>query len=433
MIGALAGDTIGSVYEFRNTKDYHFPLFHESSNYTDDSVMTMAVAWWLLTDPSHSYQKLEDAMVAFGKNCPCPMGGYGGGFRRWLFFPKELANFDEQYGEAPYQSATGRHPYGSWGNGSAMRVSAVGWFFDTLEETERVAEISAAITHNHPEGIKGAQATAAAIWLARNGKSKEEIRNYIETSYGYDLHKTWEDWHYAYNWQDSCQGTVPQALIAFLDAEDFVDAIRKAVSMGGDSDTLACITGGVAEAFYGGVPEFIASRVTHNLPKVFYQILDGMRAETAYGKLRPDTSFDLERFVTAQDNAYDAALRELRAGEKRSHWIWYIFPQIKGLGHSRNASYYGISGADEAKAYLAHPGLGFRLREATEAVMGIEGRQIQEILPGIDALKFRSSMTLFDAVCPDDIFARALDKYFDGQRDEHTLRLLSTNVSFSHV
>ena len=286
MIGALAGDTIGSVYEFRNTKDYHFPLFHESSNYTDDSVMTMAVAWWLLTDPSHSYQKLEDAMVAFGKNCPCPMGGYGGGFRRWLFFPKELANFDEQYGEAPYQSATGRRPYGSWGNGSAMRVSAVGWFFDTLEETERVAEISAAITHNHPEGIKGAQATAAAIWLARNGKSKEEIRNYIETSYGYDLHKTWEDWHYAYNWQDSCQGTVPQALIAFLDSADFEDAIRKAVSMGGDSDTLACITGGVAEAFYGGVPEFIASRVTHNLPNVFYQILDGMRAETAYGKLK---------------------------------------------------------------------------------------------------------------------------------------------------
>lgn len=286
MIGALAGDTIGSVYEFRNTKDYHFPLFHESSNYTDDSVMTMAVAWWLLTDPSHSYQKLEDAMVAFGKNCPCPMGGYGGGFHRWLFFPKELAHFDEQYGEAPYQSATGRHPYGSWGNGSAMRVSAVGWFFDTLEETERVAEISAAITHNHPEGIKGAQATAAAIWLARNGKSKEEIRDYIETSYDYDLHKTWEDWHYAYNWQDSCQGTVPQALIAFLDAEDFVDAIRKAVSMGGDSDTLACITGGVAEAFYGGVPESIASRVTHNLPNVFYQILDGMRAETAYGKLK---------------------------------------------------------------------------------------------------------------------------------------------------
>lgn len=286
MTGALAGDTIGSVYEFNNTNNYHFPLFQESSNYTDDSVMTMAVAWWLLTDPSRSCQKLEDAMVAFGKNCPCPMGGYGGGFRKWLFFPEEFRGFDAKYGEAPYQSATGRHPYGSWGNGSAMRVSAVGWFFDTLEETERVAAISAAITHNHPEGIKGAQATAAAIWLARNGKSKEEIRNYVEATYGYDLHKTWEDWYGHYGWEDSCQGTVPQALIAFLDSEDFEDAIRKAVSLGGDSDTLACITGGVAEAFYGGVPESIASRVTHNLPNVFYQILDGMRAETAYGKLK---------------------------------------------------------------------------------------------------------------------------------------------------
>ena len=200
------------------------------------------------------------------------MGGYGGMFSNWVTRCME--------------NNTIMPPYNSCGNGSAMRVSPVGWFFNTEQEVLEAAKRSAECTHNHPEGIKGAQATASAIWLARNGKSKEEIRNYIETSYGYDLHKTWEDWHYAYYWQDSCQGTVPQALIAFLDAEDFVDAIRKAVSMGGDSDTLACITGGVAEAFYGGVPEFIASRVTHNLPKVFYQILDGMRAETAYGKLK---------------------------------------------------------------------------------------------------------------------------------------------------
>ena len=283
MIGALTGDTIGSVYEFHNTKEYDFPLLDERSNYTDDSVMTMAIAYWLLTDKDHTYQKLEDAMVTFGKNCPCPMGGYGGGFVVWLFHPKELYPFDDKYGAAPYESTTGRHPYGSWGNGSAMRVSAVGWCFETLEETERIAKITAEITHNHPEGIKGAQATAAAIFLARTGKTKEEIRDYIEQTYGYDLHKTWEDWHYVYYWQDSCQGTVPQAIIAFLDSTDFEDAIRKAVSMGGDSDTLACITGGIAEAFYGGVPEPIAKRVTHNLPKVFYQILDGMIEETAYG------------------------------------------------------------------------------------------------------------------------------------------------------
>ena len=174
------------------------------------------------------------------------MGGYGGDFYKWLFFPKDLFEFDSRYSKAPYESKTGRHPYGSWGNGSAMRVSAVGWFFDSLEETERVAAISAAITHNHPEGIKGAQATAAAIYMARSGKSKEEIRSYIEEKYEYNLHKNWEFWHRIYSWESSCQGTVPQAIICFLDSENFEDAIRKAVSLGGDSDTLACITGGIA-------------------------------------------------------------------------------------------------------------------------------------------------------------------------------------------
>lgn len=284
MLGAITGDTVGSSYEFHNTKDYNFTLFLGNSAYTDDSVMTMAVAYWLLKDKEHSYQGLEDIMVMFGEKCPCPMGGYGGGFHTWLFFPERLYNFDDKYGEAPYESQTGRHPYGSWGNGSAMRVSAVGWFFDTLEETERVAAISAAITHNHPEGIKGAQATAAAIWMARNGKSKEEIRDYIEKTYGYDLHKTWEDWHMPYYWQSSCQGTVPQAMIAFLDSQNFEEAIRKAVSLGGDSDTLACITGGIAEAFYKEIPRSIAERVTKPFPVIFNKILGTVRLETVYGE-----------------------------------------------------------------------------------------------------------------------------------------------------
>ena len=285
MLGAIIGDTVGSIYEFHNTKEYNFQMFNSMSAYTDDSVMTMAVAYWLLKDKEHSYQGLEDIMVMFGENCPCPMGGYGSGFYRWLFMPHDLYQFDSRYGDAPYESSTGRHPYGSFGNGSAMRVSAVGWFFDTLEETERVAGISAAITHNHPEGIKGAQATAAAIFLARTGKTKEEIRDYIEKTYGYDLHKTWEDWHYMYYWQDSCQGTVPQAMIAFLDSESFEDAIRKAVSLGGDSDTLACITGGIAEAFYGGVPKTMADKVLGMLPEVFKTVLSEMAGKTAYGTI----------------------------------------------------------------------------------------------------------------------------------------------------
>ena len=285
MLGAIIGDTVGSVYEVHNTKDYDFTLFNAESGYTDDSVMTMAVARWLLTDSEHTYQKLEDTMVEFAEQCPCPMGGYGTGFYYWLFHPEGLYPFNDQYGTSPYESATGRHPYGSWGNGSAMRASAVGWFFDTLEETERVAAISAAITHNHPEGIKGAQATAAAIFLARNGKTKDEIRDYIEKTYGYDLHKTWEYWHPIYDWEDSCQGTVPQAMIAFLDSTDFEDAIRKAVSLGGDSDTLACITGGIAEAFYREIPKEMADRVRTLLPQEFADILSEMQARTPYGTI----------------------------------------------------------------------------------------------------------------------------------------------------
>lgn len=269
MLGAIAGDVIGSAYEFNNTKDYNFRMFTSVSDFTDDTVMTMAVASWLLEDRSHGHRKLEHMMVDYANDYPCPMGGYGTGFYRWLFSEEQ------------------RRPYNSWGNGAAMRVSAVGWFFDTLEETEEVAGISSSITHNHPEGIKGAQSTAAAIWMARNGRTKEEIRSYIETKYGYDLHRTWEQLHPVYDWDSSCQGTVPEAMIAFLDSTDFEDAIRKAVSLGGDSDTLACITGGIAEAFYGDIPKAITEEVLGRLPDEFIGTLRAMRRKTAYGTVAP--------------------------------------------------------------------------------------------------------------------------------------------------
>ena len=281
MLGAIIGDTVGSHYEFNNTKDYNFTMFHRDSCYTDDSIMTLAVAFWLYTDPDHKLETLEDAMVAFGEKYPCPVGGYGGGFRVWLFDPDSLYDFEGK--EPLYVSKTGRHPYNSYGNGSAMRVSPVGWFFDTMEETLEVAKRSAEITHNHPEGIKGAQATAAAIFLARTGSSKEEIRDYIEKTFGYDLHKTWEYWHYKYYWQSSCQGTVPQAIIAFLDSTDFEDAIRKAVSLGGDSDTLACITGGIAEAYYKEIPGWIAEKTVDNFPEPFKKLFEVFKKETVYG------------------------------------------------------------------------------------------------------------------------------------------------------
>jgi ADP-ribosylglycohydrolase len=230
MLGAIIGDIIGSVYEFNNIKTTNFPLFSDKSKLTDDSVMTLAVAEALIEGG-----KAENYIVAMKKyGALYPDAGYGGRFRKWL-------------------GSTDAKPYNSFGNGSAMRVSPVVWWhkYKTLKGVERAANVSAAVTHNHPEGIKGAQATAAAIFLARNGESKNTIRDYIESKYEYDLRRTLDEIRPTYRFDESCQGTVPEAIIAFLESDDFEDAIRKAVSLGGDSDTLAAITGSIAEAAYG--------------------------------------------------------------------------------------------------------------------------------------------------------------------------------------
>ena len=288
MLGAIIGDMVGSVYEFDNTKRIDFPFFCECSTYTDDSIMTVAVAEWLLTDNTHSHEVLEEIMVKYAKAFPFPMGGYGGSFAQWLFRPECL--IDCKTGEL----AGRRVPYNSWGNGAAMRVSAVGWKFRTLEETEKVAEISASITHDHPEGIKGAQATAAAVFLARTGSSKKEIMEYIQTRFGYDLSVHSDEIRKTYGWEDSCQGTVPPAIRAFLDSTDFESAIRIAVSLGGDSDTLACITGAIAEAYYQYIPDTILRRAVEELPEIFIKVLEFFRQGSYYQQMSP-------REVLAQD------------------------------------------------------------------------------------------------------------------------------------
>lgn len=254
ILGAVIGDTVGSVYEFHNIKSVNIELFDQDCEFTDDSIVTVAVAKWLLIDPKHSFEELEECLVDFGERYPNPMGGYGGGYYQWLH-------------------STTRRPYNSWGNGSAMRVSAVGWAFDTLEETLEIAKRSAEITHNHPEGIKGAQATAAAIFLARNGKSKQEIKDYITKTFGYDLDRTCEKIRHSYEFDGSCQGTVPEAIIAFLESTDFESAIRLGVSLGGDTDTLTCITGGIAEAFYKEIPQEITEKILTMIPQEFKDIL----------------------------------------------------------------------------------------------------------------------------------------------------------------
>ena len=259
MLGAIIGDTVGSVYEFNNIKTTHFPLFDPRCNYTDDSILTMAVAQWLLSDPQHGMDTLETIFLDFAKKYPCPMGGYGGGFSRWLFHPEKLSDYD---GNEELQGK--RHPYNSYGNGAAMRCSANGWMFDTLEETERVAGLS------------------AAIFMARHGASKEEIRDYISVKYGYNLNRTCDEIRPVYDWDSSCQGTVPEAMVAFFDSTDFESAIRLAVSLGGDSDTLACITGGIAEAFYKDIPDDIALKIWSLIPEDFKAIFRKMEAKTSY-------------------------------------------------------------------------------------------------------------------------------------------------------
>ena len=279
MLGAIIGDIVGSAYEFHNTKDYNFLLITRESDYTDDSVLTVAVADWLMKDPENTEDKLVETLVRYGHEYPNPTGSYGGGFSTWLFHPEHLKDYGEggKVGE--------RHPYNSWGNGSAMRVAAVGWYFESLEYTEKVAAVSARVTHNHPEGIKGAQATAASIFLARTGSDKSEIRRYITEHYGYNLSRSWEELHETYGWDSSCQGTVPEAIICFLESDSYEDAIRKAVSIGGDSDTLACITGGIAEAFYGPLPRSIQKIAINHLDRHLMEVCKKFQERCrAYGE-----------------------------------------------------------------------------------------------------------------------------------------------------
>ena len=236
MYGAILGDIIGSPFEFdRGDKTKNFDLFSKGCDFTDDSVMTIAVGEALLAvGPEATVKEIEEAVVInmqdWGKRYP--YAGYGGRFRYWL-------------------RERNPKPYGSYGNGSAMRVSAAGWLYDSMERTREVARATANVTHNHPEGIKGAEATAGAIYMARSGSSKEEIKEYIEREFHYNLDRTLDEIRPGYHMDETCQRTVPEAIIAFLESKDFEDAIRNAVSLGGDTDTLGAITGSIAEAFYG--------------------------------------------------------------------------------------------------------------------------------------------------------------------------------------
>ena len=250
MYGAILGDIIGSPYEFdRGGKTKKFPLFSAYSEFTDDTVMTIAVAEALLNSRDDEAdevirKRVVDRMQQWGRRYP--YAGYGTRFIWWL------QDFDPK-------------PYNSWGNGSAMRVSAAGWLYDEMDTVLRMAKLSAEVTHDHPEGIKGAQSIAAAILLARTGSTKAEIKSYITENFGYDLSRTCDEIRPGYYHVESCQETVSEAITAFLEGENFEDVIRTAVSLGGDCDTLTAIAGSIAEGFYG-VPENLKRECENRLP-----------------------------------------------------------------------------------------------------------------------------------------------------------------------
>ena len=248
MIGSVAGDIIGSVYEGTGTKQKDFPLWPEGARFTDDTVLTVAVAEWLLegrnlTDLFHDYA------AAY------PNAGYGATFRSWALQRQ-------------------RQPYGSWGNGVAMRVSPIGYAATSLDEALALAEQSAAVSHNHSEGIYGAQAVAAAVYLARNGTAKHDIKRHVEVLCGYHLDRTLDEIRPHYTFDVSCQGSVPESLIAFFESTDYESAIRNAISLGGDADTMASIAGAVAEAFYGGVPAPIHEKAVEFLDDRLKQVVE---------------------------------------------------------------------------------------------------------------------------------------------------------------
>lgn len=260
MIGAIIGDVIGSVYENQNIKSTDFPLFSRFSRFTDDTVLTVAIADAILSRKSHPIKLFENRqnkqvyaakLKEYGRRFP--NAGYGQMFAQW-------ASSDSMRG------------YGSYGNGSAMRVSPIGFAFDTLEVVLREAKLSAVVTHNHPDAVKGAQAVASAVFLARMGKNKAFIKEFVERTFRYDLSERLDDIRPRYKFEISCSGSVPQAIVAFMESNSFEDAIRKAISLGGDSDTIAAIAGGIAQAYYKHVPPDILDKtrllLDHGLKQV---------------------------------------------------------------------------------------------------------------------------------------------------------------------
>ncbi|OPH59051.1 hypothetical protein BC351_22250 [Paenibacillus ferrarius] len=261
MLGAVIGDVIGSIFEWHNTKSTDFKLYDRFTRFTDDTVLTVAVADAILNKKKHPIRLLDhlDSKRLYASKLRqyarwYPNVGYGQNFEAWAMNKESK-------------------PYRSYGNGSAMRVSPIGFAFNSIEEVLVESRRSALVTHNHRQGIRGAQAIASAVFLARSNHSKDEIRTFIQQRFKYNLKQKLDEIRPTYMFDPSCQGSVPQAIIAFLESTNFEDAIRKAISIGGDSDTIACMTGGIAQAFYKEIPKDIVSEVMLKLDLKLRQVI----------------------------------------------------------------------------------------------------------------------------------------------------------------
>jgi uncharacterized protein (DUF1810 family) len=361
------------------------------------------------------------------------VGAYGRHFKHWL------RSHDPK-------------PYKSCGNGSAMRVSPCGLLATSLEEALYLAKISAEVTHNSYEGIKGAKAVAAAIYLAKTGHSKDEIRRYISKNF-YQLNKTLAEIRPTYRFNGTCQGSVPQSIIAFLESGSYEDAIRKVISLGGDADTMGAITGSIAWAYYrfregnklttdmwtlmkfakAFMPEEFIHTVemfellckdTYVYKPEEIVVKEIVRESTQEPVPEPVPERTLERFRSAHKEFYDTALQEIKSGMKQSHWMWYIFPQIQGLGHSSTAKYYAIKDKEETIAYWNDPVLSSHLLEISRELLKLNS-PIDWIMGYPDDLKLKSCMTLFYLVTGEQAFKEVLDKFYDGKMDEFTKNKLS--------
>lgn len=401
MLGSIIGDIVGSIYEFHNIKTKDFPFFPERGEYTGDSILTVATAEWLLdgagTKDSGPYY------FRYASRYPHPMGAYGNSFIRWV-----------------KRAATGDFaPYNSCGNGSAMRVGPVGWAFQTIDTVLAAAEASAACTHNHPEGIKGAQATALCIFMARIGATKEEIRTAVVSRFGYDLSFTCDGIRESYGWGATCQDTVPQAIVAFLDGKDFEDSIRNAISLGGDSDTLACITGSIAEAFFG-IPEELCKKGMGYLPYSLRKVVE--ESEQKYGnkiikeeQYMYDRMYTPERISALKDNevfVFGSNLAGMHAGGA-ARLAADRFGAVWGQGVGLQGQSYAIptmqGGVETIRPYVdefigfarSHPELTFYV---TRIGCGIAGFTVKEIAP-----LFSEALEVKNVILPDD-FVKVLQK-----------------------